>query len=81
MDRDPNDVTQGTVQYEFDFQTNGEIQVSKKASNSNLHTFTCSILIKGFDIEGFADFSHDAFGTIAKTLDDYPEISVNALTD
>lgn len=60
LDRDPADLSKGTVCYELDFQAGGDFGVSRGASNSNLRQFSGAIVIRGFDIEGWAGFSANA---------------------
>ncbi len=68
LDRDPDDPAAGQVQYEFDFQPGGDFVRSRRANNSNLRTFSGSILVRGFDIEGYAGFADDAVRSTAEVL-------------
>ena len=72
LDRDPDDPGAGQVEYEFDFQPGGGFESSLKPSKSNLRTFSGSIVIRGFDIEGFSGFARDAVRNIARDLPDLP---------
>lgn len=76
MVRDPDDLSKGSVSYEFDIQPNGDFRTSKRPSNSNIRVFTGSILIRGFDIEGFAGFYHDSTIGKATTLTEDLELDV-----
>ena len=60
LDRDPADLSLGTVEYELDFQSGGGFAIGAAASNSNLRQFSGAIVIRGFDIEGFTGFSEGA---------------------
>ena len=51
---DPSDPAKGFVQYELEVSEDGEPEMSPRASNSNLHPFSGSFVIRGFRIEGFS---------------------------
>jgi hypothetical protein len=67
MDRDPSDPSKGTVDYEFDFQPGGSFEVAGSNNNSNVRNFSGSVVIRGFDIEGYA-------GTFGQDLADLTTI-------
>lgn len=68
MYRDPADTSKGKVKYEFDFQTGGGLNLASRPNNSNLHNFNGSVLIRGFDIEGFQGFKGDHLSALSRTL-------------
>lgn len=68
--RDPTDLSLGTVEYELAFQPGGGFVIPRGASNSNLRQFSGSILIRGFDIEGWAGFSKSAVRGLAALSND-----------
>ena len=70
LDRDPTDPGKGTVEYELDFQSGGDFTISRGASNSNLRQFSGAILIRGFDIEGYAGFSESSVRGLAALSND-----------
>lgn len=49
----------GTNRYEFDFVEGGEPEARTNPNNSNLRSFSGTIVLRGFDIEGFAGFTND----------------------
>lgn len=77
MIRDPADLSKGSVSYEFDIQPNGDFRTSKRPSNSNIRVFTGAIMIRGFDIEGFAGFSHDSTIGKSSTVTEDPDLDAN----
>lgn len=72
MDRDPADVAKGRVRYEFDFLegSGGGFAMVGGPNASNLHTFSGSIVVRGFDIEGFQGFAADHLVGLSEKLGD-----------
>jgi hypothetical protein len=68
MDRDPDDSTQGEVEYEFSFQGTAGFNTTTKGSTSNIRTFSGAIEIRGFDLDGLAGFNLEAVVERARTL-------------
>lgn len=80
MLRDPDDSTKGSVQYEFAFSPNGEFKAAKKTSTSNIRTFSGAVVIRGFDIEGFAGFNDaDMVREKSKLLTEDPSLDANKI--
>jgi hypothetical protein len=60
MDRDPDDLSLGTVEYELDFlEEGGEPTGTSRLNNSNIRSFSGKIVIRGFDIEDLAGVAED----------------------
>lgn len=74
LDRDPTDLSKGTVEYELDFQSGGDFAVGRGASNSNLRQFSGAILIRGFDIEGYAGFTASSVQDLAALTNDVEDL-------
>lgn len=51
---DPDDIDKGFAKYELEVDEDGEPKMSSRASNSNLHPFSGSLMVRGFRIEGFS---------------------------
>lgn len=59
MDRDPSDLSKGTVKYEMDFPPDGEPKVIGSANNSNIRSFSGKFVVYGFDLEDVAGIIND----------------------
>lgn len=70
MARDPSDLAQGHVQYEFDFDGFTGFELSTRPNSASLHTFGGSVIVRGFDFEGFAGFSRSDVIGLLKPLGD-----------
>jgi hypothetical protein len=81
MDRDPNDLSLGQIKYEFSFQPGGEFKVTAKTSNSNVRSFSGAVVIRGFDIEGLADFEFDATRGRSVILTNDVDLDVQAIDE
>lgn len=62
--RSETDPTQ--VEYEFDFVTGQQPRSTTVPNSSNLRTFSCQIVVRGFDIEGFAGLDAGRLGGVPK---------------
>lgn len=70
LDRDPADLSKGKVKYEFDFQPAGGFSMGNKSNKSNVHSFNGSVVIRGFDIEGFQGFKGEHLQALSEQLDE-----------
>lgn len=60
MDRDPNSPGGGSVRYEMDLATDGDLRVTSQPNESNVRSFSGTFVIRGFDLEDLAGmFGHD----------------------
>ena len=60
MDRDPDDLSAGRVQYEMDFiDEGGEPSATDRLNDSNIKAFSGTIIIRGFDLEDLAGVAED----------------------
>ncbi len=50
VDKNATDPSLGQTRFELDFTENGWPKKIGPSNNSNVHTFTCSIVIRGFDV-------------------------------
>lgn len=75
MDRDPDDASKGRVEYEHDFQTGGEVQANQRPNDSNIIFFTGSVLIRGFDVEGFQGFELE---DVVRKVQEAEEVDVDS---
>lgn len=54
VDRDSTSPSKGFVEYEMDFVTGSQPKYQGTVRNSNLHTFSTDIVVRGFMVEGFS---------------------------
>ncbi len=72
MDRDPDDLSLGTVKYEMDFiEEGGEPAVTNRLNNSNVRSFSGIMLIRGFDIEDLAGVAEDMVIDKSTEIDEF----------
>jgi hypothetical protein len=76
MLRDPDNLSLGYVSYEFGMQEGGNFEVNSRLSTSNMRSFSGTVIIRGFDIEGFADFSYDAIYDRSVILEDDVDLEI-----
>lgn len=70
MARDPDDSSKGDARWEFDFDGVSGFELATRPNNSNLNTFSGSVVIRGFDIEGLASFERADIIGLTKPLGD-----------
>lgn len=58
MDRDPDDLSKGTVEYEMDWQAS---QFSDQANTSDVRSFSVDLIVRGFQFEDVAGFRNRVF--------------------
>ena len=68
--RDPNDANAGSVEYEFDFGPGGEFEMNTRPSKSNIHSFSGSVVVRGFSFEGLQGFAGDGLTRLSRELTD-----------
>ncbi len=60
MDRDPDDLNAGQIAYEMDFASpGGEPSTTSRLNNSNVRSFSGTLVIRGFNIEDLAGVTND----------------------
>jgi len=69
MLRCPDDPSQGIIEYELDFDVDGDLRARTRANNSNIQSFVGSIILRGFNVEGFAGFDLDEVIQINNDID------------
>lgn len=74
MDRDPADASLGTVRYEMDFIPEGEPDSTTRRGESNIRSFSGTVLIRGFDLEDLAGVTDDAVVGLSKEMPTVPEL-------
>jgi hypothetical protein len=60
MDRDPANPLAGAVRYEMDFRPDGDLRVTSQPNESNVRSFSGSLVVRGFDLEDLAGVPGDA---------------------
>lgn len=76
MDRDPDDPSKGTVEYELDYQTGGAFTTALGNNASDIRSFSGSVVIRGFQVEGWASFKGSALHDLSATHEEGPILTV-----
>lgn len=76
LDRDPNDPSQGRARYEFDFETGGDFSVTGGSNESNIRTFTGTIVVRGYDIEDIAGFADSLAVDLTTQVDETTSVTL-----
>ena len=71
MLRDPANVSLGTVSYDLDVVKDGDLRMDVTPSESNIHSFSGRVVIRGFDCEDLAGFpGSQVISRTAQVIDD-----------
>lgn len=71
MLRDPSVPSLGSVSYDLDVLPDGDMRMDPTPSDSNVHSFSGRIAIRGFDLEDLAGFSgHQVISRTAQVTED-----------
>ena len=60
LDRDAGDAGAGTVRYEMDLTTDGDLKVTSQPNESNVRSFSGRFVVRGFDFEDLAGVVDEA---------------------
>jgi len=64
LDRDPANADAGTVRYEMDFASDGDLKVTSQPNESNVRSFSGRFVVRGFDFEDLAGVADE--GVVAR---------------
>jgi hypothetical protein len=79
--RDPNNPAAGFVKYDMQLDASGLAPLAPADGKSNLHSFSASFVVRGFNHEDLAGFENsDRVGRVFRVLPDPPPTPVEAKT-
>ena len=76
--RDPSDLGLGSVEYELDYQPGGGFNMGLRPNGSNIHSFSGTLVIRGFTWSGLAGLPGDSLTGLFRTLTGLPSLDVES---